>query len=212
MKGLQPQLIEERLARLYGIDMLPESCIRHVLDIGANTGIFAIQARFRFPKAQILCIEPDPRNFANLQENVEGLDISCIQAGLGDGSLLACRNEGAKQASLSYLPSPSGAIQSHSLGYYARLNGFDPTKTFVKIDCEGGEGCLIGDEDAERLLTIAPAWGIEIHASRTRDEWIKWLSRFSRHGWVSYHHDVNHLFARVTFNVDSCLPAGRKDK
>ena len=36
-----------------------------IFDIGANVGAFTSYARFMFPHAKIISVEPDPRNFEN---------------------------------------------------------------------------------------------------------------------------------------------------
>ncbi len=41
-----------------------------VLDCGANIGLFAIHIKNEFPDAQVICVEPDPENFNQLQKNL----------------------------------------------------------------------------------------------------------------------------------------------
>jgi FkbM family methyltransferase len=56
---------------------------KFVIDAGANIGLFAIWAKNLNPQAKIICIEPDPENFATLQKNTAPYtDIYCEQCGL----------------------------------------------------------------------------------------------------------------------------------
>jgi FkbM family methyltransferase len=54
-----------------------------IIDGGANTGLFAVYMKNKYPGAKIICIEPDPENFEMLQKNVQGYaGIECIRAGI----------------------------------------------------------------------------------------------------------------------------------
>lgn len=44
--------------------------VRHVVDAGANIGMFAVRMKQRFPLAKVVCIEPDPENLDVLRANV----------------------------------------------------------------------------------------------------------------------------------------------
>jgi FkbM family methyltransferase len=56
-----------------------------VIDGGANVGLFAIWIKNKYPDAKIVCVEPDPENFAILQKNVAPYDgIYCANCGLWD--------------------------------------------------------------------------------------------------------------------------------
>jgi len=45
-----------------------------IFDCGANIGLFAIQIKNEFPDAQVICVEPDPENFNQLQKNLAAYD------------------------------------------------------------------------------------------------------------------------------------------
>jgi FkbM family methyltransferase len=56
-----------------------------ILDGGANIGLFAVLMKNRYPESTIVCVEPDPENFALLQKNVAPYDgIYCENCGLWD--------------------------------------------------------------------------------------------------------------------------------
>jgi FkbM family methyltransferase len=43
---------------------------RVVIDGGANIGLYAIKIKNEFPDAKVICVEPDPENFQQLQKNL----------------------------------------------------------------------------------------------------------------------------------------------
>lgn len=46
---------------------------KHVVDLGANSGISAIYLNSLFPEATVHCYEPDPHTFSQLQLNTSGI-------------------------------------------------------------------------------------------------------------------------------------------
>jgi hypothetical protein len=58
---------------------------RFIFDGGSNIGLFALLMKNRYPDSTIVCVEPDPENFALLQKNVAQYDgIYCENCGLWD--------------------------------------------------------------------------------------------------------------------------------
>jgi len=73
-------LYEVFLYKNYDVDFTNPSVI---IDAGANIGLFAIQIINNFPKAKIICIEPDIDNFKILLENTSKYkNIICLNSGL----------------------------------------------------------------------------------------------------------------------------------
>ena len=61
--------------------------VRHIVDAGANVGIATVFFKERYPGAEIICFEPDPRTFALLKHNLEVNGIEGVTAhniGLAD--------------------------------------------------------------------------------------------------------------------------------
>eukprot|EP00435_Cladocopium_sp_Y103_P049090 s336_g14.t1 len=55
-----------------------------IVDVGANVGLFALWARERWTKCQLICIEPLPPNLEKLQENLEEVsDVLVLAAAVG---------------------------------------------------------------------------------------------------------------------------------
>ena len=60
---------------------LPPSSVMTIVDAGANIGLSALYFAARYPQARIICVEPNPDNFALLIENAKSLPrIQAIQA------------------------------------------------------------------------------------------------------------------------------------
>lgn len=77
-----------------------------VLDVGANTGSYALELRRLAPQARIIAFEPHPRTFATLTRRLEGSGIETQKLALGDiaGSMKLydfAGDDGSTQASLS---------------------------------------------------------------------------------------------------------------
>lgn len=63
---------------LYSMPGVEEMAPPTVLDIGANCGMFALHAIWKFgPKCQVLAFEPNPKTFEMLKHNVYGLPVEC---------------------------------------------------------------------------------------------------------------------------------------
>jgi len=76
---------------------------RTVLDIGANTGQFAVLARAAFPEATIHCFEPLPDCFSQLQRRIASLQnviLHNVALGERDGMSSMVRNPYSPSSSL----------------------------------------------------------------------------------------------------------------
>ena len=70
--------------RIRGVPFTPDV----VIDIGANVGVFTSYARFMFPDAKIIGVEPDPENFRHLTRLTEHLrGITLLKMALGTGQI-----------------------------------------------------------------------------------------------------------------------------
>lgn len=121
-----------------------------VLDAGAYVGMFTVRASELVGKSgRVIAIEPEPRNFAYLERNTEGLgNVTLIKA-------IASSWEGKGRLYLS------GASPCHTTAYKHRnsieirqitLDSLNTKADFVKIDAEGAELDILGG--AEKLLSM----------------------------------------------------------
>lgn len=132
---------------------------RTVLDIGGHIGTFTCAIKSKFPDAQVLVIEPNPRNFELLQENIReyGDSVIAIQGAVsyakgnvltdglgatGGGFITTQENFNAaaqgKTAADGFIYSIVGEVQTYTIEELLDAAGFD-TVDLVKWDCEGGE-------------------------------------------------------------------------
>lgn len=56
------------LTGVYDIDI---KGVESIIDIGANTGLFVLRAKQRWPNAKIVAFEPEPANYSALSETIE---------------------------------------------------------------------------------------------------------------------------------------------
>ena len=117
-----------------------------VLDLGANLGFFGLRILSLYPKAQITAFEPDSANAEILRR--------CVAANVHDGTWRIV--EAAAAAADGEMPFTAGegalsrmplASESATTTVPARdVLPLIASAQLVKIDIEGGEWALIGDE------------------------------------------------------------------
>ena len=62
---------------------LDPASVKTVVDCGANIGLTGLFLAARYPKARVICVEPDPQNFALLKANISGEPrIVAVQAAI----------------------------------------------------------------------------------------------------------------------------------
>jgi FkbM family methyltransferase len=117
-----------------------------ILDLGANLGFFGLRMLSLYPKAEITAFEPDAENADILRRCIaaNGHDgtwqVVEAAATASDGEMPFTAGEGA----LSRMPLPSEAATTT---VPARdVLPLMASAQLVKIDIEGGEWALIGDE------------------------------------------------------------------
>jgi FkbM family methyltransferase len=136
-----------------------------ILDVGANTGLFALRMKQLYPAAQVVCFEPESANFSRLETLIADNDLSGVTAvkkGIG------------AEAKTAYLYLHPQNIGGHSI----IRQGADWTPVSIelitmtdalamlpdghcdllKLDCEGAEYSILRSltpELAERISHIA---------------------------------------------------------
>lgn len=150
--------------RSYYRKILNEGTRPLIVDCGANIGASALWFDAQFPTSQIVCIEPEPGNFALLQRNCRGPAYDLRQCGiaLDDGpAVLTDPGEGE----WGYRTSASGAGLQIAMISLKTVIEQKPADTFapfiLKIDIEGAEKELF-DGDAS-LLASFPIIILEPH-------------------------------------------------
>jgi FkbM family methyltransferase len=114
----------------------------HVLDLGANIGLFGLWILGERPASTVVAFEPDPANAAVLQEVVERnelrerWEVIAAAAGASDGDVPF----EAGRFALSRIGG-GGPERVRVVDVLPRLAGSD----LLKMDIEGGEWAIVGD-------------------------------------------------------------------
>jgi FkbM family methyltransferase len=145
--------------------------VTHILDIGANVGVFSIYARMRWPKAAILAVEPDAVAYGCLVENVYGFAIQTLNAALGAVGIAALTNPVRTSIHRMYLETQGEGVVSIPLHLLMEralaVPGLrlDKNMVMLKMDAQGGENYLLKEqypEDVQSLRTT-DIIGFEFH-------------------------------------------------
>ena len=130
-----------------------------IIDLGANIGLFGVLMRARFPGATITAFEPDSTNaelhrLAMAASNV-GNDWKLVEAAASnrDGIVPFRSGEFAR----SRIETDGATEQVDAVDVFPLLEHAD----LAKIDIEGGEWAILGDERFARLQT--PVLVLEYH-------------------------------------------------
>jgi FkbM family methyltransferase len=127
-----------------------------IIDVGANTGLFAVRMKQLYPRARVHCYEPLPANFVRLQATV-------AQSGLRDCRLFNSGVAGsARKAPLfvhptnigghSILASQAPGQQKVEIDLLSMTTALDRLGgrpcSLLKLDCEGAEYEILKSLDA----------------------------------------------------------------
>jgi FkbM family methyltransferase len=133
-----------------------------IIDGGANIGMFAVQATTRFPKARVICYEPDSLNFQILNNNINLNKLQVETHPLGLWS---------EDCVLYYHPKTS------ETGYVDKIPSGIPIEcklpvieedTWLKLDVEGAEYEILPALFDSKLF---PRWiSMEIHDFNERGQ------------------------------------------
>jgi FkbM family methyltransferase len=134
-----------------------------IIDAGANIGASIVYFAMQFPKAKIICFEPDLENFKLIQKNTYGLNVDLRQQAIGSyNGRVELLDVGANEWGYRTLASTSG---SHSLCAINDIVNEQISKKLtpfiVKIDIEGGEANLF--EKNTNWIDLFPLLIIELH-------------------------------------------------
>lgn len=132
-----------------------------ILDVGANTGLFALRMKQLYPEAKIACFEPEESNFRQLEELIGRNRLPGIQAirkGIGAETRTAVlylhpHNIGGHSVVQQGSDWKPRSIELVSLA--EALNFFpDGCCDLMKLDCEGAEYEIIRSMDSSLASRI----------------------------------------------------------
>lgn len=144
----------------------------HILDIGANVGLWSLAVARKFPACTVYAVEAAPWNVQNLKQNLEYNQITnvrVIEAVLGekDGDPLVLYQHPLNSGGCSIRNPdvfPKVEAKAKSLGTLIRELG-SPVFDFVKVDIEGSEYDMFKgfNRDSPELWDNIKLMGIELH-------------------------------------------------
>lgn len=200
--GVVQELINHRYQQIVQSGALPL-----IVDAGANVGFAALWFARLYPKAIVVCVEPDAENFKALQANISGLkNISARHAAIG-------ANPGSvdiTHAGLSWARetarSEAGTVPILTVDEIA-TSVQNATPFIVKVDIEGFEEDLFSD-NLNWLEDICTVF-IEPH------DWMKPHGRSSRTFQRAFGHRSFGIFIRgehiIYVNDRYLISDGRSD-
>ena len=162
----------------YGFRKYPCGFFHTIIDVGANSGMFSLLARFMHPTANVSAYEPDLQAFDCLQANALYLRIECHNKAVGLGEPLFCipsvATIGLRYEAASDLTSDVSCDSMRLVDMIPATKG----KTFVKMDCEGGENIIFDDPESMAALLTCSHVSIETHGTHgmglaeATDRWV----------------------------------------
>ncbi len=205
-RGLHGEVATEDIYRLKELTFAPDL----IVDIGANVGVFARFAWELWPDAKIVCVEPNPGNFTELDACCPPGDVVLMNAAIGSGKMW--RSRGAVNG-------PGETYLSVGLGYDTESfdDSYEPVevdtisladlfalywkpgrKSLVKMDCEGGENAIIRDPASVAALQRADYITAELHfhaahggkLAEVRNETFAWMADLMATHRLEYIHPM----------------------
>lgn len=160
----------------------PEVRPKVIWDIGGNIGSASVYLAQRFPGAKIHVFEPVPSNFALLEKNVAGLNVTPHNLALGaeDGELEIADSDCSLNFggfSFHYSGSqPVGATRVRMARPDSLIAQGTPAPDLIKIDTEGAEWSILTSFPDAILSEVQWIVG-ELHSVRSF-ELLEYLSRW----------------------------------
>lgn len=112
-----------------------------IIDLGANVGLTTIYLKELYPKAKVICVEPDGANYALLQYNTRGLDeVLLYNAAIGpySGWVNVVESSIANPWATQVAISSEGSVRMITVSDILEAEGIKKID-LLKIDIEGFE-------------------------------------------------------------------------
>jgi len=159
-----------------------------IIDIGANIGIFSAMMRFLHPNSKIVAVEPYKESLKYLKPNMEMLEVEVCEYAFGDGrKFIEDTNPGRNSLlAKTFLKSKDNTgIESFGLkDIFDRYNLSIRDSFLLKFDCEGGEQYMIGDMDAENIISQSVQTSLEIHFQSPGTPFDFWPKYEDYNNWI----------------------------
>jgi FkbM family methyltransferase len=142
-----------------------------MIDAGANVGYSSLYFLDNFPNCKIIAIEPDPTNFAALEQNLAPYSdrVTLYNCGVWsqsgqlviDNSTYRDGREWTRQVR-ECAPDEQGDFKAITIAEILRQT-LPQCFSFLKMDIEGAEAVIFGDKSCQDWLADIDAIAIELH-------------------------------------------------
>jgi FkbM family methyltransferase len=154
---------------------LPAASIGRIVDLGANVGFSCLYWLTRFPKAEVIALEPHPSHFAQCRANLAANGmlprVELHQAAAGAAPQRIMLSDAGTSSSV--VADAADGIAAEMLDVFALLDG--RRVDLMKLDIEGGEYAILDDPRFAALQV--PYLVMEWHGGPADRD--RCLSRFS---------------------------------
>jgi FkbM family methyltransferase len=154
----------------YGEYELPVdwSRLRTILDVGAHVGAFAAWSSCHAPESKLVSVEPEPRNFRDLEANVarNGLStrVECMNVAVGPSTGVMELRVPSYRESGSMFATSGATVEVNVVSLDQLLDAAGGTVDLLKLDCEGAEWSIV-NQAAPELWQRVDAMVLECHAA-----------------------------------------------
>lgn len=134
-----------------------------IVDAGANIGMSSFFLKRLYPHARIIALEPDPKNFEDLQKNLASFpDIQLFPVALGNTKGTAQFFRDAVHFTGGTIIAPGGNVESFSVDTCRLVDIAPQDIDYLKLDIEGAEERVMRDIESSFRFGIANLF-IEYH-------------------------------------------------
>jgi FkbM family methyltransferase len=145
-----------------------------ILDIGAHVGVVATLARFLYPRARVVALEPNSNNFERLSRNCAGLNIETVQFALWpESGKVQMGGSGISSGVCAFGDGgvPCGNLTTIFSMFSIKENNIP--SMVLKMNCEGSESFLMRDATSRRTLLRCQRAMIHTHPKDKKEaEWM----------------------------------------
>lgn len=193
----------------YGLLQIRPELVESFVDIGANCGVMSRLALRLFPNAHVYAVEPTPKTYDYLVENLADDRCTTLRAALGNGKQFG-RHAARTSVAVLYEPtSTEDAVPSYRLPGLLRQFGISPEGAVIKIDVEGAEEWLLNHRTTRAAIRKSVAVVGELHRGerKTMLEFINWAGQFWNTHLFSYRPGKKQIMAGFSLvRKDALVP------
>lgn len=158
--------------------------VRTIVDLGANTGLVARWLLARYPKARIVCVEPEPGNVDMLRRNLARFNGRAAIVPHCVGAIERTTRLESSTGEWGYaMTGDSGDVEVTTMDRLVRNHDLDRIDV-LKCDIEGAEREVFGD--CAGWIDRVGFAVVECHGFQGEELLAPGWRLVERHGWAAY--------------------------